>query len=349
MDKRILTAAAFAIVAAHAHASPCDQVIWYPDWYGSLHPECFGATPQQSAVSINQTSFVHIGAISNALANRFLASPPKGLALTPGVGLAAATPGKRWNGWANATSNTTEQDFMRPAPANSKIAIDSDAVTTVVGADLTLSPTMAVGVSASFDRATGSSYANGALQNNMTNKGYAIAPYLGVSLSQQLALDASLGFGQGKLNQTGNVSAEADRWFAGVNLNYSNWFGNTQLSGRLGWYHGEEDYDNAKAAGATVPGTAAKGKLDQWRLGVQAGWWMNGVMPYVGLAYLTERRSSTLTGATNPIGKDAWQLSLGANFLSLASGITGGIAYEQEFGRSNQDNYRLIANIGIRF
>ncbi|MCX7897828.1 MAG: autotransporter outer membrane beta-barrel domain-containing protein, partial [Rhodocyclaceae bacterium] len=303
---------------------------------------------QASSLSISQTSFVQMNAITNALTARFLALPPAFLA-SSGVGLAAATPGKRWNAWGNVTGNTTEQDFMRPAPAASKINIDSDAVTTTVGVDTMLSPTMAVGLSASFDRATGSSHANGALQNNLTNKGYALAPYLGVSLSKQWALDASLGWGQGELSQTGNVRAEADRWFAGVNLNYAQWFGETQVAGRLGWYHGEEDYDAAKIAGVAQPGTAAKGKLDQWRLGVQASWWMKGVMPYLGLTYLTERRASSLAGASNPIGKDAWQLSLGAHFLSVSTGVTGGVAFEQEFGRSNQDNYRLIANIGIRF
>lgn len=176
-----------------------------------------------------------------------------------------------------------------------------------------------------------------------------VAPYIGMSLNKELALDASAGWGQGKLSQSGGISADADRWFAGANLNYSRWMGNTQISGKLGWMHGEEDYDNARVNGAALVNTGAKNKIDQWRIGGQASWWINGVMPYVGLSYLTERRSTTLAGATDPIGKDAWLFSAGANLLSLSSGITGGVAYEQEFGRSNQDNYRLIANIGLRF
>lgn len=190
----------------------------------------------------------------------------------------------------------------------------------------------------------------GAVQNNLLNEGYMVAPYVGLSLSKSLALDASVGMGQGKLSQSGGVSSEADRWFAGANLSYSNWAGNTQISGKLSWMHGEEKYDKTKTPTiVAVTGTDAKNKIDQWRLGAQAAWWMNGVMPYVGFSYLTERRTTTLIGATDPIGKDAWLVSLGANFLSLSSGVTGGVAYEQELDRTNQDNYRLMANIGLRF
>ena len=76
---------------------------------------------------------------------------------------------------------------------------------------------------------------------------------------------------------------------------------------------------------------------------------MNGVMPYVGLAYLTDSRKTSLAGARDPIGKDAWQWSLGVNFLSVASGVTGGIAWQQETSRDNQKQYQLVANIGLRF
>jgi hypothetical protein len=357
MYLRFCAAGVLTVYAALVSAqSSCDSYLSLYDsdpvlysYVPQIHPECFGASQQTSTVSINQTSFVQISTISSALSNRFLASPPTNLTGLS-TGRAAATPGKRWNVWGNLTSNNTEQSYMRPAPANSRIDISNDALTTVLGADMALSSTMAAGVSAAFDRASGDSRVAGAVQNNLLNEGYMIAPYIGLSLNKTLAFDASAGWGQGKLSQSGGVSAEADRWFAGANLNYSSWIGNTQISGKLSWMHGEEKYDKAKTPTiAAVTGTDAKNKIDQWRLGAQASWWMNGVMPYLGLSYLTERRSTTLIGAIDPIGKDAWLFSIGANFLSLSSGITGGVAYEQELDRTNQDNYRLIANIGLRF
>lgn len=357
MYLRFCAAGVVSIYAALASAqSTCESYlslyssdpITYWD-YPQLHPECFGGSQQTSTVSINQSAFVVVNTVSSVLSNRFLASPPPSLT-SLSSGRAAATPGKQWNVWGNLTNNTTEQNFSRPVAApNDRIEISNDALTTVVGADMALSTTMAVGVSAAFDRASGDSRVAGAVQNNLLNEGYMVAPYIGMSLNKELALDASAGWGQGKLSQSGGISADADRWFAGANLNYSRWMGNTQISGKLGWMHGEEDYDNARVNGAALVNTGAKNKIDQWRIGGQASWWINGVMPYVGLSYLTERRSTTLAGATDPIGKDAWLFSAGANLLSLSSGITGGVAYEQEFGRSNQDNYRLIANIGLRF
>jgi hypothetical protein len=52
---------------------------------------------------------------------------------------------------------------------------------------------------------------------------------------------------------------------------------------------------------------------------------------------------------TDPIGKSAWQYSLGLNFFSLVKGITGGLLYTNEFHRSNQKNDVLGVNIGIRY
>lgn len=337
-------ALAQSCLSALSTYDPADPLTYYVI---DNHPECFGASQQTAAVSINQTSFVQISTISNALSNRFLASPPPSLTGLSS-GKAAATPGKGWNVWGNLTSNTTEQSYYRPVAANT-INIDNDALNTVLGGDISLSSTMVAGVSVAFDRASGDSRVAGVVQNSLTNKGYMVAPYIGLSLSKTLAFDASLGMGEGELSQSGGITADADRWFAGANLNYSSWIGNTQITGKLGYMHGEEDYDNARSNGAALANTGAKNKIDQWRLGAQASWWMNGLMPYVGLSYLTERRSTTLVGASDPIGKDAWLFSVGANFLSLSSGVTGGVAYEQEFDRTNQDNYRLMANIGLRF
>ncbi len=343
-------AGALTMGSAAALASTCDSVLssYSSGYYTTApqeHPECFGGSTQTSAVSVQQSSFTQVGSISNALAGRLLASPPPKLGMLSS-GVAAATPGKAWNVWGNLTNGDTRQSYVAGGTSRKN---DTDALTTVIGGDYALSPTMVAGVSAAFDRASGASYSNGALNNNLTNTGYVIAPYIGLSLSKDLALDASLGYGQGKLSQSGNVSAEADRWFLGANLNYSQWMGNTQLSGRLAYMHGEEDYANAKANGNPQNNTAAKNKIDRWQIGGQAAWWMNGVMPYVGLAYLADSRKTSLAGARDQIGKDAWQWSLGANFLSVASGVTGGIAWQQETGRNNQKHRQLVANIGLRF
>lgn len=360
--KLLISGTIASVMTSSAFATPCDQALQSYEWYSeeaqygdayaqqvvSNHPECFGASNQQSAVSISRTSFTQISAISSALSNRFLATPNLQTGSIGMSGMAAATPGKAWNVWGNLTDDTTKQNYL--SATSNVVNNKTNALTSVIGADYALSPALVAGVSASFDRATGDAYTNGVKNNDLVNKGYTIAPYIGYAITKELALDASLGFGQGELSQSGNVSADADRWFTGVNLNYSTWMGTTQLSGKLGWLHGEEKYENASAAGTSFNNTGAKNRIDQLRLGGQAAWWVSGgFMPYVGLTYLVEDRKSTLIGATDPIGKDGWQWNVGMNFLSLASGVTGGIAYLHQTGRDNQKNQQVVANISIRF
>jgi len=74
-------------------------------------------------------------------------------------------------------------------------------------------------------------------------------------------------------------------------------------------------------------------------------------MPYASIGYVSDLdRKTTQFGAPNdPIGKNAWVWAVGANFFSLSSGVSGGIAYRQEESRSNQKNNSLTANVNFRF
>ena len=50
-----------------------------------------------------------------------------------------------------------------------------------------------------------------------------------------------------------------------------------------------------------------------------------------------------------PWDSSAYLLSAGVNFFSLKNGLTGGVSYSFESGRSHTENSILAANIGIRF
>jgi hypothetical protein len=220
----------------------------------------------------------------------------------------------------------------------------------VFGADYAVAPGLVVGVSGAIDSGQGSTQPTAiAAREASSIDGYAIAPYLGYQLTKEMALDVSIGFGSGTTAGSGNTEMQADRLFYAANLGYSRWIKDLQLTGKFGYLHGEEDFSNTRVAGVTRVNTAAKNKLDRWQLGIQAGYWLgNGVQPYAGLSYLADRRSASQAGI-DPIGKGAWQWALGLNFFSLASGVTGGIAYTQEDGRSNQKNNVLTGNVGLRF
>jgi len=313
----------------------------------SAYPQCFPGGSTASQVQVSASSFQQIGAISSSLSSRLLAGGgPTQVTSAPVQGMAAG--GKNaWNAWGSVSESDTRQSYTVGGNAKKH---DVDVTNAVVGVDYTLSPGLVLGVSGAFDRGAGNSQPNAAAAwQASTIKGYAIAPYIGYQLSKELALDASVGFGSGKISSAGTMESDGDRLFYAGNLNYSRWVKDWQFSGKLGYLHGEEDFGLSKVNGVAVANTASKSKMDRWTLGVQAGYWLgNGVQPYAGLNYLADRLSSSQGGA-NPIGNSAWQWALGLNFFSLASGVTGGIAFTQEDGRSNQKNTALSANIGIRF
>lgn len=310
------------------------------------HPECFPSGSTSSIIEISATSFAQATAASRAIASRFNLLSGGPLASAGTTGLAAGGIADKWNVWGNIDQNNT--DFSYAAPGGFRTTGGSDVTTSIVGFDYSLSPQMVVGVSAAYDRANGTGTSGLVPATTTTSTdGYQIAPYLGYQLSKEFALDASVGMGSGDFSNSGGVKASADRWFAAANLSYARWMGNWQYTGKASYLHGEEKYGNVTAGAVTVKGDT--NKVDQVRLGAQAGYWMNGVMPFAGLAYTADvSRSSTAPGG-NKLGRDAFVWSLGANFISLSSKITGGVMYQAETNRSNSDNDILTANINFRF
>jgi len=354
--------------SGYAWATPCEYALssyasYVSSGYSesaaeivSNHPECFGGSPGSSLMSINSTSFVLAFAIGNALALRQSVDGPTSTArvASAGVkGMAAGGAASKWNAWGNLNNNDTRQSYTAANGFKSKN--NADIMTTVLGVDYGLSPTMALGVSAAFDDGDGSgrNYGPGGTKNTTDSSGYVIAPYFGMQLSKALSFDVSAGMGRGKIDTSTNTDSRADRWFAAANLNYNRWFDNIQLTGRVGYLHGVEDYDDIEnsATGVKFAGTDAKNTLDQIRLGGQVGYWMNGVMPFASLAYTNDvgRKTTQFGVSGNPIGRDAWVWGLGMNFYSVKDGVAGGVTYNEETGRNNQTNRSLMANINIHF
>jgi hypothetical protein len=367
MNTQIVRSAGLAaglLVAAPAWATPCDSVLSSYEFYVSIgdssnaawvvsnHPECFGGSQATSNAHIGATSFVQIGAISNALAMRQPAQGPAPQADAGVRGMAAGNGAGRWNVWGNMNNNDTRQSYT--AANGFKAKNNADITTLVFGLDYGLTPTVALGVSVAFDDGDGSGRnAASAVTNTVDTDGYSIAPYVGWQIDRNLSFDASAGWGRGRMDTSANTEASASRWFAAANLNYSRWSGNWQLAGKASYLHGVEDYGDMKLSttGAKFIGSDARNTLGQLRLGAQIGYWMNGVMPYAALAYTNDvRRKTTQFGApNNPIGRDGWLWSLGVNFYSLKDKVTGGVAYSQETGRNNQTYRGLMANINLRF
>lgn len=327
----------------------------------SNHPECFGGGATTSQALVSATAARQSSAISDALARRWTAPGAPSLAATGGArGMAAGDGAQPFNLWGNSSDEDTEQRYGNLSGNTTKN--DFDIQNHILGADYGLaSPALVFGLSVAIDKGdiSGINTAPGEEENELTSHGYMVAPYLGWQINDELSLDASLGIGQGELHASDSSNQDVDRWYTGVNLNYQRWLGSWQLAARAGYLHAEEDYDDLKLHGDTeeqlglteLQDSDATNELDRLQVSGQVGYWWNGWMPYAGLKYRDDvHRSTTQNFApSDPIGKEAWVWALGVDFYSLAYGITGGVAYEQEEGRSHQNLNSWVANLSLRF
>lgn len=312
------------------------------------HPECFAGGGSSANTSINSTSFTQAMAVSNALSARFsgMATGPVSIAgIKQEKGMAAGVKTDVWNVWGSLEKNDSESGYMNSN--NRKVTGSNNVSTYVVGADYLVKSQWVIGLSAALDDSKGKGE-SGAGTISSGSDGYLLSPYIGYQLTKELAVDFSAGLGKGKFSSDAGMTADAKRRFAAANLSYGRWMGNLQLSSKLSYLHGEEDYSDSKNNGVTLANSKSKNTLDQVRVGAQAGYWMNGVMPFAGLAYSSNVQRKS-TQSADPLGRDTLIASLGVNFFSLSSKISGGLLYSQELNRENSKNQIISGNLNFRF
>lgn len=315
---------------------------------------CLGSTSSSSvAQQIAGTTVQQVSVVSNVIGARLLSAgsgPTQKVtsAGQPVSGVAAGNGKAAYNVWGNIANTST--DYSGNSSQGNADKSGSEVVNTVVGFDYGIAPGMILGLSAAFDRGSG---AMGTRASATNTEGQNFAPYFGWQITKDLALDVSAGWGKGRFSSSPTMMvADSKRSFGAVNLAYASWMGNVQLVGKAGYLDAKEKYGDSRNNGATQANTSSTNKVGQFRIGGEAGYWMNGVMPFAGLAYTTDRRrSSNAAGIadTSVLGKKAFVGSLGVNFFSVSSGIAGGLVYSQESGRSNGKNNSLGANISFKF
>ena len=368
-SRQVMAGVALTGMFGMVQASDCDSVLdsynffltdpfygpSYAQLYRQEHSACFGSSSTGAAQQINATAFTQALAISDANSAR-LNQMQGGMSLAQNKtrGLAAGGEAQRWNLWLSYDQSDSDVSYKTDpltvpyVVAAQKIKGNSETQNTIVGFDYTINPAMVVGLSLAMDRGDGWSrnVTGGAVKIDNSTDGYIVAPYLGYVINKEFAVDVSAGWGEADFS-TDTTKADIDRWFAAANLSYNRWVNNWQFTGKISYLHGDEDIGDSKSktTGAKLINTDSSNSVDQLRVGAQVGYWMNGFMPYAGLAYT----SNVNHADDDPTGRDAFVWTLGANFFSLASKVSGGLAYQQESGRDNADNKVLKANINFRF
>jgi len=264
------------------------------------------------------------------------------------TGAAGAPGGAAWNAWGAFSQNKVGYSFQ-PLQSSGTINVG------MVGVDYRLANRMIVGVAIAGDRSDIALNFDPRISATGTLKGsgWTISPYLGVPLTRNLALDATLGVGRTKIDSnSGNLAGSftADRTIGSIGLTYRETIGNWQLSGR-GAFLSVSDRLGAYTLsnGTFVPGGSVD--IQQFRFGGQAAYRINNVTPYVGLTYVYDIRrpdQQPVLGQSAANDRDAWVPTIGLRFSSGGS-LYGGVQYSSEQSRSEVKNNQLLFNLGVRF
>ena len=294
----------------------------------------------QQATSMRQADA--ISSVLNSAGNSRRGGPSR-VSLDSGSGMAAGNVATKWNGWISATGNRVKNDFKNSA-------YDGDVDSFIGGVDYTFDQNWVAGLSLASERTDIATPYNG---GSLKARSWTLAPYLSYRISNSLSLDASAGYAWGDqdINWSLGTSSRStnqglERNFFAVNLNTDRWIGDWQLSGKAGVIRAEEQLD----ANTSLLSDKVKSRLTQLKFNGRAGYWINDVMPYAALSYTRDVQQSSnfdkLPGELKD--KDGWTATLGVDFFSR-NGITGGVFYASEKGRSHLTNNVLMGSLSIRF
>jgi hypothetical protein len=296
----------------------------------------------QQATTIRQADT--ISNVLSSIGNQRRVTGPQRVALDgqPRTGMAAGGEPAKHNGWLAVSGTDIKNDFQRAG-------YDGDVASFIGGVDYTFDPQWVFGVSFANERSVlKTSYNTGRLQG----RSFMAAPYLGYRINDMLSLDASAGLAYGNQNiswafgaNSRNTNQRLSRNFIAANLNADQWMGDWQLSGKGGLIRAEETLD----ANSDLLAGKVSNRLTQLKVAGRAGYWVKEVMPYAALGYTRDLQNSGYD--TLPTGlqdKDGWTATLGVDLFSR-NGITGGVYYATEQGRSYLKNDVLMVNLAVRF
>lgn len=261
-------------------------------------------------------------------------------------GMAAGDVAPRWNAWASAARANLGYSFQ---PLRSSGHGDM----ALAGLDYTFANDLIAGVAVSAEATRISTNFN---SGGVSGDGTTVAPYLALPLGRAWLLDASAGWGRTAMRSIDNSGAAITgqmtdrRFFTAVSLSYGTEIGAWQMQGKGSYLTSEDRFGQTTlSSGGTVAGT--KAHLSQIRLGGQATYDAGTIAPFVGVHYITDvaRSAQAAVAGQNPSNdRDSIQLQLGINLYSK-NGMSGGLVYSNEAGRSQIKNDSIMANIAFRF
>jgi len=250
---------------------------------------------------------------------------------------------------------------------------EGDNSTWTVGADRIVAERWLVGLSLSYEATDTRTFFNGGGQQI---DGFGFAPYVGVSLTDFLSLDAAGGLTFTEtdqrrigLNPLGGAEQirsrfDSERWFGTVNLNAMQDYGALSLNGRLGYLYVEETQDAYSEFGtggalqALRPRTVGEREvsLGQVYAGMEVAGRFERAMPYLGALYrndVSREDGAAAGGLPGDVGRtltgDRDEVELTAGLRWFGERVSGGVEYLKTIGRDRfqNDTFQALLRVAL--
>ncbi len=274
----------------------------------------------------------------------------KRYSLSGSTGAAAAPGGKAWNVWGAYSYSDIAYQF-------SPLRSSGDVKVGLAGIDYTFDNNVILGVAAGYDRTdVDLNFSSGKLTGN----GYTVAPYIGMLINKNFAIDATIGFGRTNVDTLATIppslgggivtgSTHSDRNLGSLGLTYREVFGAWTLTGRAGLLTVHDKLGAYTLSNGTfVPdGTV---NLTQARLTAMAAYTVGSVTPYASISYINDLSrpdQAPIGGVAAANDRDAWTPAVGVRFR-FDNSLYGSVQYSSE-QRSEVRNNQFLINLGIRF
>ncbi len=251
--------------------------------------------------------------------------------------------------WGSYSYSDFENDFV-------STAFDGYRHNFLAGVDISPWENTVAGIALGYE---GSDIDTGFNRGNQETDGFTVAPYFGYLLTDNLSIDASIGYSSIDSDQfrtdpgtgaTVTSSPDSDRYFGAVNLNgfttYENWL----FSGRFGFLHAR----NVTDAFTESDGTQIqefRSKLGQFNVGGEAAYGMGQFEPFTRLTYEHDFSLTEITAATGPQpsnDNDNFLFGAGVRYFG-ANGLSGNLEYNKRFGRDDFDEDIFMATLRMDF
>jgi opacity protein-like surface antigen len=277
-----------------------------------------------------------------------------------GTGVAAGDHDQKFGLWAAGAYAGLEDE-------NRSTEFDGHSVVGTVGADYRVTSDVVLGIALGYEDIDVDTAYNGfgGIDGNISADGFGIAPYIGVTLSDNITADAKVGYADMEYDtlrfdpNTGNRitgSTDADRYFvdAGIKGRYTlqgNW--GADVRGSVFYAHEEKDaFTENEAGGATIAVDEDTTELGQFLLDTRVGYAMQGIRPYglVGLEYDFVKDDVPVAAGQVQASDSRFGAKLGAGVdFNFAPNVTGGVeAYTVEF-RDDFDQYVVSGGLRVKF